>query len=293
MWTDSFPSNEIVALNGEFQERQCEDGDSACRIELPPRTNVLGVGISVVSLESATDLVFEAIRSKRKGYVCVTSVHGVIESQDCERFRSILNRSFLTTPDGMPVVWVGKWNGHTDIERVYGPDLMLSVCERGIAEGTTHYFFGGKEGVADLLAERLTERFPGLRVVGVYTPPFRPLSDEERRDLIDEMAELKPDCFWVGLSTPKQERFMHEFIEDLESTLMFGVGAAFDFHAGLVRQAPRWMQRSGLEWMFRLCMEPRRLWKRYLVNNTRFIGRMAARRLSVDRAELETGGNSA
>lgn len=231
---------------------------------------VLGVGISVLNLDLASEAVCRAVEAKEKGYVCVTGVHGVMESQGNPDFRDILNRAFLNTPDGMPMVWLGKLKGHKAIDRVYGPDLMLRICGDGVFRNISHYFFGGNTGVAELLASRLKERFPGLNVAGTYCPPFRPLNEEERNALIEVIREKKPDCFWVGLSTPKQERFMKEFLPILDTTLMFGVGAAFDFHAGLVKQAPTWIQRSGFEWLFRTVMEPRRLWKRYLVNNSRF-----------------------
>ncbi|HUF62704.1 MAG TPA: WecB/TagA/CpsF family glycosyltransferase [Verrucomicrobiales bacterium] len=237
----------------------------------PARSPVLGVGISAINLASATDLVFQALEERRKGYVCVTGVHGVIEAQDSAEFRNLLNNSFLTTPDGMPMVWLGKWNGFAHMGRVYGPDLMLEVCERSAHTGHSHYFYGGAEGVAADLRARLEERFPGLRVLGASTPPFRPLTTEERNGLREEIARLRPDCFWVGLSTPKQEKFIAEFLPELDTTLMFGVGAAFDFHSGRVRQAPRWIQRSGFEWLFRVFTDPKRLWKRYFVNNTRFV----------------------
>lgn len=235
------------------------------------RSGVLGVGISTINLRSATELIFEAIRRQQRGYVCVTGVHGVMESQDCPEFRSILNGSFLTTPDGMPMVWLSKLNGHKQVDRVYGPDLMLEVCRRGVPRGCRHFLYGGGERVAEKLAAGLREKCPGINIVGTYTPPFRPLNEAEQHDLAARVKDAQPDCLWVGLSTPKQEKFMAEYMPKLDATLMFGVGAAFDFHAGLVRQAPRWIQRSGLEWLFRLCMEPRRLWKRYLVNNTRFL----------------------
>lgn len=239
------------------------------------RSPVLGVGISTINLESATELVFEAINRQQKGFVCVTGVHGVIESQDSAEFRGILNGSFLTTPDGMPMVWLSKLNGHSHVDRVYGPDLMLEVCRQGVSRGCRHFLYGGGDGVAEKLAEGLRKKCPGINIVGTYTPPFRPLTQEEEHGLADQVKDAQPDCLWVGLSTPKQERFMVEYLPKLDTTLMFGVGAAFDFHAGLVRQAPRWIQRSGMEWLFRLVMEPRRLWKRYLVNNTRFVTLLA------------------
>ena len=172
------------------------------------------------------------------------------------------------------MVWAGKLAGLKQMERVYGPDLMLNICEAGVAQSVRHFFYGGGDGVAGTLKKNLEERIPGLNVVGTYTPPFRPLNDEENANLIEMVKEFKPDIIWVGLSTPKQERFMAGYLDRLDTTLMFGVGAAFDFHAGLVPQAPAWIQQSGLEWFYRLCKEPKRLWRRYLKNNPLFILRI-------------------
>lgn len=242
----------------------------------PGRVNVLGVGVSVLNLDLAEEAVAAAIERRQKGYICITGVHGVSEAQSDPGFKRILNQSFLTTPDGMPMVWMGKLQGQRHMDRVYGPDLMVRLCERSLRTGYRHFLYGGGPGVAETLQSRLQDRFPGLQIVGTYTPPFRPLTAEEESGLGRIVAEAKPDLFWVGLSTPKQERFMAQYLGRLEATVFVGVGAAFDFHAGLVRQAPRWMQRSGLEWFFRLCCEPRRLWKRYLKNNPLFILRAAA-----------------
>lgn len=244
-----------------------------------------GVGISPINYDSACAAVLSAIRVGSKGYVCVTGVHGVSEAQDDPAFRDILNRAFLVTPDGMPMVWYGKAQGHS-ISRVYGPTFMLKMCELSVSEGLTHFFYGGGDGVADKLRDNLCSRFPGLKVVGTYTPPFRPLNSGERESLGTRISDLKPDMIWVGLSTPKQERFMQEYLPQLETKVMVGVGAAFDFHAGLVPQAPSWMQAIGMEWFYRLCKEPRRLWKRYLRNNPLFIGRTLLQSLRLRRYKL-------
>ena len=237
------------------------------------RANVLGVGISALNLDLAVAAVAQAVEQKAKGYVCVTGVHGVSEAQHDPAFRAILNQAFLNTPDGMPTVWMGRWQGFGDMARVYGPDLMLRVCELSQTRGWTHFLYGGAPGVADELKRRLEQRFPAIKIVGTYTPPFRPLTAEEEQELARVVETVKPDVFWVGLSTPKQEKFMAQHWQTLDATLFFGVGAAFDFHAGRVRQAPLWMQRTGLEWLFRLACDPGRLWKRYLKNNPLFIAR--------------------
>jgi len=256
-----------------------------------PRVNVLGVGISALTLDSAIETVLNALADGRQGYITVTGVHGVSECQNDPELRRIHNESFLSTPDGMPLTWMGRLQGFgpDQMDRVYGPDLMLRLMDRGQAEGLRHFFFGGGEGVADLLREKMLERFPSAEIVGIHTPPFRPLHDSEEKELIQQLIDLRPHCLWVGLSTPKQERFMRHIhcrycgenatadpsLRLPSPLLMFGVGAAFDFHAGLVPQAPHWMQRSGLEWFYRLQKEPRRLWRRYLKNNPLFVARAA------------------
>jgi N-acetylglucosaminyldiphosphoundecaprenol N-acetyl-beta-D-mannosaminyltransferase len=251
------------------------------------RANVLGVGISALNLDLAVAAVAEALERRTKGYVCVTGVHGVSEAQRDPAFRAILNHSFLNTPDGMPTVWMGRWQGFRQMQRVYGPDLMLRVCEFTQSRGYTHFLYGGAPGVAEALKSRLEERFPELKIAGTYTPPFRPLTAEEEQQLQLLVDQLKPDIFWVGLSTPKQEKFMAQYWQKLEATLFFGVGAAFDFHAGRVRQAPRWMQRAGLEWLFRLGCDPGRLWKRYLKNNPLFVLRAACQLAHLRRYTLD------
>ena len=251
------------------------------------RVNVLGVGISVINPQTALAAIAESIGQRRKGYICVTGVHGVMEAQADEALRRVLNQAFLCTPDGMPMVWVGKLRGHRTMRRVYGPDLILAVCAWSEKHPCRHFFFGGVPGAAEQLRDKLKARFPGLQVVGCYTPPFRPLNTDEKMQLQKMVHAAQPDIMWIGLSTPKQERFMAEFSPRLEVTLMIGVGAAFDFHAGLVKQAPRWMQQSGLEWFYRLCREPRRLAGRYLRNNPLFLLKIVGQFLGLKKYRLE------
>jgi N-acetylglucosaminyldiphosphoundecaprenol N-acetyl-beta-D-mannosaminyltransferase len=240
----------------------------------PPRYNVLGVGVSALTLAQARDLVVGVRGQLRRGYICLGTAHGLTEARADPALRRIFNESWLTTPDGMPLVWLGP----PGVERVYGPDLMLAVCDAGRAASLRHYFYGGTPGVAELLRDKLCARFPGLDVVGAFTPPFRPLNAEEFIALRAEIAAHRPDIIWVGLGTPKQEKFMAQHWQSLDAGVLIGVGAAFDFHTGRVRQAPRWMQHSGLEWLFRLSMEPRRLAHRYLVNNPLFALRVLAQK---------------
>lgn len=236
-----------------------------------PRVNVLGVGVSAINMKQALETIDKWIESQEKQYICVTGVHGVIECQQDISLLQIHNNAGLVTPDGMPLVWLSKLYGFQHVSRVYGPDLMLAVCEHSVSLKYRHFFYGGNEGVPELLAEKLERRFPGLNVVGTYSPPFRPLTDEEESTIVQKINEARADIVWIGLSTPKQERWMAAHVEKLSVPVLIGVGAAFDFHAGIKQQAPLWMQRSGIEWLFRLLAEPKRLWRRYLINNPKFV----------------------
>jgi N-acetylglucosaminyldiphosphoundecaprenol N-acetyl-beta-D-mannosaminyltransferase len=236
--------------------------------------NILGVGVSAITMSDALDTIDSWIAGKAQHYVCVTGVHGVMESQRDESLRRIHNTAGLVTPDGMPLVWLSRFAGAHRVERVYGPDLMLECCATSVSKRYRHFFYGGGEGVAERLAGRLAARFPGLQVAGSYGPPFRELTADEDRDVVARINDAAPDIVWVGMSTPKQERWMHQHCGRIRAAVLIGVGAAFDFHAGLKRQAPRWMQRGGLEWLFRLMTEPRRLWRRYCTNNPLFVWRV-------------------
>src|SRR6185503_11239127 len=213
------------------------------------RVNVLGVGISALNLPMAAQAVDDALREKRKGYICVTGVHGVMEAQQDAELKRIHNRSFLTTPDGMPMVWMGRRQGVAHMGRVYGPDLMLEVFRLSEQRGYKQFLYGGNEGVAEAMRVEMKQRFPELQIVGAFEPPFRALTPEEEKQLADQIRTCRPDIMWVGLGSPKQDRFMAEYLPKLDVTLMAGVGAAFNFFTGRVPQAPHWMQRSGLEWL--------------------------------------------
>jgi N-acetylglucosaminyldiphosphoundecaprenol N-acetyl-beta-D-mannosaminyltransferase len=253
-----------------------------------PCANVLGVGVHAIDLPRAVKILEDSIRGNRKGYVCVTGVHGVMEAQRYPNFRRILARALLVTPDGMPTVWVGKVQGHRQMRRVFGPDLMLEVCQQSVNKGFTHFLYGGKAGVAEQLQANLERLFPGIQVVGTYTPPFRALNSVEKQHLQCLLERLNPDIIWVGLSTPKQEIFMSENIDNLTCKLMIGVGAAFDIHTGTVNDAPAWIKQAGLQWLHRLCQEPARLWKRYLINNTSFIWRIVFQFFGLRHYDLPT-----
>lgn len=235
------------------------------------RATILGVDVSAIDMEDCIATIDGWIRSRRSNYVCVTGVHGVIESQNDHDLRAIHNAAGLVTPDGMPLVWMARWLGHKGTKRVYGPDLMTRVSEISPARGYRHFYYGGGEGLTEKLKNVLSHAYPGLDVVGAITPPFRPLTPAEDDTVVRQINAAQPDIVWVGLSTPKQERWMASHVGRLDAPVLIGVGAAFDFLAGHKKQAPLWMQRNGLEWLFRLVTEPRRLWRRYLSIVPRFI----------------------
>ena len=230
----------------------------------PKRIDILGVGVSAINMDMALDTIDQWITKRQNDYICVTSVHGVIESQNDHKLRNILNQAGLVTPDGMPLVWVSWLRNHRQVRRVYGPDLMSAVCVKSISKGYRHFVYGGAPDIPERLVDQLRQKFPGIRIVGAYSPPFRVLTPEEDKAIIQQINDSQADIVWVGLSTPKQEYWMAAHLRRLDVPVMIGVGAAFDFLAGVKTQAPRWIQRSGFEWLYRLITEPRRLWRRYL-----------------------------
>lgn len=261
---------------------------SIAQFDEPLRINVLGVGIHAVNLDSSAALIESAIHSGRRGYVCVTNVHVVMEAQASDHLKEVLNHSFLTVPDGRPSVWIGRSRGHPEMDQVGGPDLILKVCEMSSRKGFTQFFYGGQPGVAERLREEMCRRYPGLKVVGTYTPPFRPLSKEEEEALRVQFEGLKPDITWIGLGAPKQELFMAQYLDRLDTTIMIGVGAAFDMHTGRTKDAPQWVKRAGFAWFHRLAQEPRRLWKRYLRTNSSFILAITLQLLGIRKYSGET-----
>jgi len=233
---------------------------------------VLGVRVDPVQIPDVVAQMTEWIHEKMVcRSIAATGVHGVVEAQHDASFKDVLNATDLVVPDGMPLVWLGRHQGHVLSGRVYGPDLLLAFCEQSAGQSKRHFFYGGEAGVAERLAESLKTRFPELNVVGTCSPPFRPLTAAEDEQMVEMISRAAPDVLWVGLGTPKQERWMHAHKDKLRVPVMVGVGAAFDMLSGIRKQAPRWMREHGLEWFFRLMQEPRRLWRRYLVYGAQFI----------------------
>ena len=236
-----------------------------------PRVNILGVGITPIDIRQAVATLEQWREDGRREYVCCTSVHGLVEATRDPQVREALNGAGLTTEDGMPLVWWCRRAGNPEAARVCGTDLLLAMCGREPERGHRHYFYGGDQQVTERLVSTLTERFPGLIVAGYRSPPFRQLTAEEDAADVVAINTARPDFVWVGLGMPKQEKWMALHVGRIQATALLGIGAAFDFVSGAKPRAPVWMQRSGMEWLFRLMTEPRRLAVRYLVGNTVFV----------------------
>jgi len=242
--------------------------------------NILGMRVDVTDYAAAAEKISGWARAGEGRYVCVANVHMVMEAYDSAEFRAVVNEADLVVPDGMPLVWCMRLKGVEGQGRVYGPQLTLRVLDRAASEGIAVGLLGGEVEVLEALKARLMERFQGLKVVFTHSPPFRPLSAEEEKCIVEGVRSSGARLLFIGLGCPRQERWMAEHLGRVPA-VMLGVGAAFDFLAGHKRQAPRWMQGAGLEWLFRLIQEPRRLWRRYLVQNPRFIALNAAEWLGI------------
>ena len=250
----------------------------------PRSYTVLGVRVDTVQIPDVIELMEDWIAARSAcHFIAFTGMHGISATQYDPSFKQILNSADLVVADGMPLVWLGRWYGYAMRRRVYGPELMESFC-RNTGTLYRHYFYGGGRGVADRLAQILKQRY-GVRTVGTYSPPFRPLTEEEKVEVDRRIQAAMPDVIWVGLSTPKQERWMYEHRPRLSVPLMAGVGAAFDFIPGTAKQAPTWMQENGLEWLFRLTQEPHRLWRRYLIMGSGFVWNVSLELLGLKKFE--------
>ncbi len=239
---------------------------------LPPRADVLGVPLAVSDYREVLDWMEALIAADGRAYVTAAAVNLVMSAREEPETLAAVLGATLAVPDGQPLVWALRALGHRRATRVYGPDLMAGFCERAARAAIPVYLYGGRTPEAlELLRRRLSERFPGLPIVGGYSPPFRALTAEEEARVIADIDRSGAAVVWVGTGQPKQEKWMLAMRPRLRAPLLVGVGAAFDFHAGLVPQAPGWMGRAGLEWLYRLWREPRRLWRRYARYNPRFL----------------------
>jgi N-acetylglucosaminyldiphosphoundecaprenol N-acetyl-beta-D-mannosaminyltransferase len=242
----------------------------------PPRAEVLGIPLAVSAYEEVLDWMQAVCAAGEPAYLTAAAVNLVMSAHEDSAVRAATLGATLAVPDGMPLVWALRLLGHPAATRVYGPDLMAAFCARAARTGTPMYLYGGRTPQAlELLARRLRERFPGIEIAGGWSPPFRPLSAAEERWVVAEIDGSGAQVVWVGTGQPKQELWMAHMRPRLRAPLLVGVGAAFDFHAGLVPQAPPWLQRAGLEWAYRLAREPRRLWRRYATQNPRFVALFA------------------
>lgn len=237
-----------------------------------PTVAVLGVPLALTDYEDTLDWIDAAVAARELGYICVCNVHTVMASGEDPELRGALLSSAMNLPDGQPLVWAINALGNSLKGRVYGPELMARACGRSTRGPHRFYLYGGRnQGALVQLALNLRQRYPGVKIVGGYSPPHRPLTDEEEEAVVDEINGTGADVVWVGIGVPKQEKWMARMRERLTAPVLVGVGAAFDFHAGLVPQAPAWLQEAGLEWAYRLAHEPRRLWRRYVRYNPRFV----------------------
>jgi N-acetylglucosaminyldiphosphoundecaprenol N-acetyl-beta-D-mannosaminyltransferase len=230
-----------------------------------PSVSVLGVPVSLINLESAVSNIMGYVERGESQYICVRDVFGLMCAVQDPEVMKINRNAAMVTPDGMPLVLVSRWRTGFKTGRVAGADLVDALCCSGQAKGLRHYFYGGKAGVADTMIEKLRAKYPNMSVAGSYSPPFRPLTKEEDKEIVERMNESGAHIVWVGISSPKQELWMRDHVGRIKGATLLGVGAAFDFHSGAVARAPKWMQRHGLEWLHRLVSEPRRLWRRYLM----------------------------
>lgn len=251
------------------------------------RTNILGVGVSAIDMAQAVAQIACWIEEGARVYVVVACVNDIMHAHRDPALRRMTNAAGMVTPDGMPLVFLSRWLGHAHVDRVYGPDLMLAASAMLAGRGCRAFYYGGAEGVAERLAEVMEARFPGLRTAGVYAPPFRALTPEEDAAIVAHINAAQPDVVWVALGCPKQTIWMAEHRDRLNAPVLIGVGAAFDFHTGRIPQAPRWMQRHALEWLFRLTTEPRRLWRRYLIHNPLFVWYVALQLVGLRRIPLD------
>lgn len=237
---------------------------------------ILGVPLAVTDYERTLDWIDAAVALGAREYLCVAAVHTVMESREDAALRDAVDGAAFTVPDGQPLAWALRKLGHDIDARVYGPELMDRACARAARSGQRFYLYGGRDEKAlAQLAANLLDRHPGLQLAGGWSPPHRQLSDAELDEVAARIDAARPDVVWVGIGVPKQEKWMAAMRPRLRAPVLVGVGAAFDFHAGLIPQAPAWMQQRGLEWLFRLAQEPRRLWKRYARHNPRFVAGFA------------------
>ena len=237
---------------------------------LIPICNIMGVNIAAINMEWLVKYLNENLADIKGDYICVSNVHTTVTSYEDASYCAVQNGGLMAIPDGGPLSTVGRKRGYKKMTRTTGPSLMGEIFSISAEKGYRHYFYGSKEETLKILNQKLTEKYPGIQIAGMYSPPFRPLIEEEDKAVIERINETKPDFVWVGLGAPKQEKWMAAHQGKIDG-LMLGVGAGFDYYAENIKRAPMWMQKSNLEWVYRLMQDPKRLFKRYWSTNTKFI----------------------
>ncbi len=275
---------DLIQTADSFQARNLAIANVAPAQRL--HANVLGVQVEALDMAAALSRIETALITRQKGYVCMAGVHGIMEAQRNPAVKDAFADAYLTLPDGTPTAWVGRMQGLRWMNRLTGPDLMLEVFSRKQFAQYSHFLYGGKPGVAQELSASLSRRFPWVQIAGTYTPPFHDLTAAQERELALMISRAKPDIIWVGISTPRQEMFMRRYLPYLDTSLMFGVGAAFDFHTGRIRDCAEWIKRAGLQWLHRLVQDPRHLLWRYARNNPAFILHIALQLAGLQTYEL-------
>lgn len=233
-------------------------------------TSILGVNIAVTNIDEILKFLSENMKEVSGNYICVSNVHTTVLSYEDSDYKKVQNNALLRLPDGAPLSSVARKKGFSEAKRVTGPDLMQKIFESSDSNGYRHYFYGSTEETLKKLRDKLQEKYPNINIVGMYSPPFRTLTEEEDNEIIKNINNTEADIVWVGLGAPKQEIWMNNHKNKIKG-LMIGVGAGFDYHAGNIKRAPKWMQKCSLEWLYRLLQDPKRLFKRYFRTNTKFI----------------------
>lgn len=241
--------------------------------------NILGVDVAATTLDKTADRVGHWITAREHVYLCFAPVSTLVDCQKSVEYRRIINAAALVNPDGVPVVWVARGKGNRDMQRTCGPDFLVHMLSQGGANDYRHFFYGGTDESKDFLLNNIQRRWPGTRIAGAIAPPFRAVGEIEDQSVIDEINAADADILWVGLGSPKQDYWMANHRDRLNVPVICGVGAAFDFIAGIKPMAPEWMRKCGLEWFFRLCSEPKRLWRRYIIGNAQFVYYMITKEL--------------
>lgn len=259
-------------IKGEYQRKVDKS--------LIPTCNIMGVNIAAINMNWLLKYLDENLSDIKGDYICVSNVHTTVTSYENAAYCAVQNGGLMAIPDGGPLSSVGRKRGYSDMDRTTGPSLMGEIFKISAEKGYRHYFYGSTEETLKLLEEKLQENYPGIQIAGMYSPPFRPLTEEEDKNIIENINKTKPDFVWVGLGAPKQEKWMAEHQGEIDG-LMLGVGAGFDYYAENIKRAPEWMQKSNLEWLYRLMQDPKRLFKRYFHTNTKFIWNLQARKESL------------